>query len=335
MRCGAGTSIAVVISGAIVSTMAVGLAGAVLRTTPPSGLAVSEIPAVYLVAYRAASERFSLGTDGWSFLAAIGKIESDHGRSSAPGVTSGQNGHGCCAGPMQIHNGFGSGGGTWGAFKADGDQNGRVDIYDPDDAAATAAHYLKVSGAPADWRAAIFAYNHAGWYVDDVIRQAAEYRAQSDRPMTVQKVGPLGPGSWLADVPGFPGERCDRRIIADVLRITERYGLTVNDCFGGEPHALNGEHPLGLALDLTPVDGDWNRTLRLSLNAGWSPSCARSGCPGRGPFRVVLYNGFPGHGDPRFTSRPHLHLSWEHGPASRFSPAPWVRVLSPSGASSS
>ncbi len=334
MRPSAGGAIAILVSGAMASTMAVGLAGAVLAPAPASGIAVSDIPPAYLAAYEAASDRFSLGADGWSYVAAIGKIESDHGRSTAPGVSSGQNAHGCCAGPMQIHNGFGSGGATWGAFKVDGDHDGRADIYDPDDAAASAARYLRASGAPGDWRAAIFAYNHAGWYVDDVLRQAAEYRAESARPVAGEKVGALAPSAWLADVPGFPGERCDRRILADVLRITNRYGLILTDCFGGEPHALNGEHPLGLAVDLAPVDGNWNRTLRLSLDSGWSPACARSGCPGRGPFRVVLYNGFPGHGDPRFAAFPHLHLSWEHAQTSPFSPAPWVRVLNPTGTSS-
>ena len=131
----------------------------------------------YLAAYEQSAARFELGSDGWSYLAAIGKIESDHGRSTAPGVHSGQNAYGCCAGPMQIHNGFGSGGGTWGAFKVDGDGDGRADIYDPADAIATAARYLRASGAPADWRTAVFAYNHAGWYVDRSSRQAAAYRA--------------------------------------------------------------------------------------------------------------------------------------------------------------
>jgi hypothetical protein len=132
---------------------------------------------------------------------------------------------------------------------------------------------------------------------------------------------------WLVAVPGFPAERCDRRIIADVLYLVRHYGLDLTDCFGGEPHARDGEHPLGLAVDVVPADGRWTRTLQLATDYGWSPSCAAAGCAGRGPFRVVLYNGFPGHGDPRFTSSAHLHLSWEHGAASPFSPAPWVRLI--------
>jgi hypothetical protein len=156
---------------------------------------------------------------------------------------------------------------------------------------------------------------------------AADYRRAS------APGGPPSEGNWLASVPGFPGERCDARIVPDVVALVRAYGLQVIDCFGGEPHAIAGEHPMGLALDTAPVDGDWRRTERLARAAGWAPACAATGCSDRGPFRVVLYNGFPGHGDPRHSRRPHLHLSWRHGPAAPFSPAPWVQsVLSPATA---
>ena len=145
-----GTAICVGAGGVVLA------AGVLASAAPgsPGPLAagpVDGIPADYLAAYRASAVRFELGDDGWSYLAGIGEVESDHGRSRAPGVHSGQNAHGCCAGPMQIHNGFGSGGGTWGTFKVDGDADGREDVYDPEDAIATAARYLSASGAPSDW----------------------------------------------------------------------------------------------------------------------------------------------------------------------------------------
>jgi hypothetical protein len=161
--------------------------------------------------------------------------------------------------------------------------------------------------------------------VDRVVRHAADYRDVAQT--TTVSLAPPDRSGWLAPVPGFPGERCDRRIVADVVYLTGAYGVRLTDCFGGEPHALNGEHPLGVAADLVPKDGDWDRTLRLAGDFGWTRSCAATGCANRGPFRVLLYNGFPGHGDPSSTSNPHLHVSWEHGPAEPFGPAPWVRVL--------
>jgi hypothetical protein len=42
--------------------------------------------------------------------------------------------------------------------------------------ANAAANYLRASGAPGDYRRAIFAYNHAGWYVAEVEDWAARYR---------------------------------------------------------------------------------------------------------------------------------------------------------------
>jgi hypothetical protein len=228
---------------------------------------------------------------------------------------------------MQIHNGYGSGGGTWGRFRVDGDGDGRTNVYDPEDAIATAAAYLRASGAPGDWRAAIFAYNHSDAYVSQVMARAAAYRqgGATDAETVVRG----GSGAGLAPLPGFPGERCDVRIVPDVEFLARAYGISVTDCFGGAPHELAGEHPLGLAVDAVPVDGDWERTRILATRYGWNPECARSGCAGRGPFRVILYNGYPGHGDPAHTSSPHLHLSWQHAPAAPFSRARWVRVLAP------
>jgi hypothetical protein len=310
----------------IACVLAAALARAVVGSPRFSvGAPVADIPPAYVAAYRSAATRFGLAAEGWSYLAAIGKVESNHGRSTASGVHSGQNFHGCCAGPMQIHNGFGSGGATWGVYKTDGDGDGRLDIYDPDDAIATAARYLRSSGAPTDWRSAVFSYNHAGWYVEDVLRRAAAYRLAATSPPSLPTPEPVGGSTWLVDVPGFPGERCDGRIVAEIVALVRAYGLHVHDCFGGAPHATNGEHPLGLALDVAPTDGDWSRTERLARAAGWSPACASEGCPDRGPFRLVLYNGFPGHGDPHHSRRPHLHLSWNHGATVPFSRAPWVR----------
>src|SRR5919199_3616006 len=66
-----------------------------------SPLALADIPAGYLAAYLAA-DRHCPGLR-WQLLAAIGKVESDHGRSRAPGVRSGLNRFGCCSGPMQFN----------------------------------------------------------------------------------------------------------------------------------------------------------------------------------------------------------------------------------------
>src|SRR3954454_12967707 len=137
----------------------------------PSGLARGEIPSVYLRLYREIGERY--GLDPW-ILAGIGYVETQHGQSAAPGVRSGVNAFGCCAGPMQIS--LAGSPSTWERFRVDGDGDGRMSVYAPADAIATAARYLKASGAPADYHAALFAYNHAEWYVAQVLAKADEYR---------------------------------------------------------------------------------------------------------------------------------------------------------------
>src|SRR4051812_42024863 len=155
-----------------------GIIGAVFGLQPlqtggsgPSAVARGDIPSRYLELYEAAGERY--GIDPW-ILAAIGSIETDHGRSTAPGVRSGVNTFGCCGGPMQFSL-IGSPS-TWDSYGLDGDGDGRASPYDPADAIPAAARYLRASGAPGDYHAAIFAYNHADWYVAQVLAKAAQYR---------------------------------------------------------------------------------------------------------------------------------------------------------------
>jgi hypothetical protein len=297
-------------------------------TSEPSGVALANIPAQYLRLYRSAGQRYRID---WAVLAGIGKVETDHGRSPAPGVQSGVNSYGCCAGPMQFSI-VGAGGGTWGAYGVDGDHDGRKDVYDPADAIPAAASYLRASGAPGDYRRALFAYNHSAAYGVEVLRWADRYRAAA-QAVTAPGGGsvqvPLV-GRWLSHVPGTSVE-CDARIVRDVQYLLHAFRLTATSCFSRSAvHATGGEHPLGLALDAVPADGSWDRALAAARAFGWSASCAASGCEGvvSGPFRVVLYNGYPGHGDPAHAgANAHIHFSWQHAPARPFSPAAWAAAM--------
>src|SRR5262249_41431662 len=150
----------------------------------PSPTPRAEIPPAYLALYEQAGARY--GIDPW-ILAGIGSVETDHGRSTAPGVHSGVNTYGCCAGPMQFSVlGPGS---TWDRYGIDGDHDGRKDVYDPADAIPAAARYLRASGVPGDYHAAIFAYNHADWYVAEVLAKAAQYRADAPLPTDAGDLG--------------------------------------------------------------------------------------------------------------------------------------------------
>jgi hypothetical protein len=294
-----------------------------------SGAALADIPTRYLAIYRRTGDH--LGLD-WAILAAIGKVETDHGRSRLPGVHSGINCAGA-AGPMQLgigagNHGCGDAGDAWATYGTDGNGDGRLDVYDPADAIPAAGGYLRGAGAPRDYRRAIFAYNHAAWYVARVLATAERYRGASAAASTNVRRVPFT-GRWLARVPGT-NEHCDARIVNDVLYLVHRFGLTVTACFAASGHDVHGEHPLGLAIDVVPSDGNWDRTQAAARLFGWSETCAATGCAGdvRPPLRVVLYNGYSGHGDPEHcrapACQPHLHVSWAHAPTEPLSPAPWV-----------
>ncbi|MFC4912735.1 lytic transglycosylase domain-containing protein [Actinomadura gamaensis] len=104
----------------------------------------------------------------WTVLAAIGQVESDHGRN--PGRSSAG-----ALGPMQFLPS------TWATYGVDGDGDGKADIMNPYDAIPGAAKYLCANGAGkggASLYRAIFAYNHADWYVQKVLGLARAYAAQ-------------------------------------------------------------------------------------------------------------------------------------------------------------
>jgi membrane-bound lytic murein transglycosylase B len=134
----------------------------------PSRAAVADIPAGYLRLYRQAGARYRIR---WSVLAAIGKVESDHGRVRLAGVRSGSNWAGAC-GPMQIGCVPGSrAGNSWARY-------GRGSVYDPAAAIPAAARYLLDHGARHHLDRALFAYNHSRAYVAKVKQLAHRYAAR-------------------------------------------------------------------------------------------------------------------------------------------------------------
>ncbi|MGH3290426.1 MAG: lytic transglycosylase domain-containing protein [Trebonia sp.] len=128
--------------------------------TPPTGR-----PANYLQLFQESAARYCPGLS-WTVLAAIGQIESSDGRNPGPSTAG-------ALGPMQFLPS------TWAAWGIDGfGDTGAPDIMNPFDAVPSAARLLCADGAAsggAGLRQAIFDYNHATWYVDEVLTLAAEY----------------------------------------------------------------------------------------------------------------------------------------------------------------
>jgi len=164
----------------------------------PSSLALADIPSAYLALYRAAATRFHLD---WAILAGIGKVECDHGRNPDPSCTrQGAVNSAGAGGPMQFL------ASTFASYGVDGDGDGRIDRWQPADAIYSAANYLRASGAPGDYRRAIFAYNHASWYVDEVEHWASVYRGAASSTASAPPTGEGGAQS-AAPVRWTPGER--------------------------------------------------------------------------------------------------------------------------------
>jgi hypothetical protein len=145
------------------------------RSEPPSPAARADIPTTYLQLYQQTAPRCP-GLS-WAVLAAVGKVESDHGRTRLPGVRSGWNAAGA-AGPMQFGIGVGRAGNAWARYGADFDHDGRRSVYDPGDAIPAAADYLCAAGASGRLDRALYAYNHSWSYVAKVKDIAARYRAR-------------------------------------------------------------------------------------------------------------------------------------------------------------
>jgi hypothetical protein len=123
------------------------------------------IPADYYDLYRKAGTEYGIP---WNVLAGVGKVETSHGTSRLPGVSSGENYAGA-GGPMQFLEP------TFRAFGVDGNGDGEKDRYDPEDAIPSAARYLKHNGAPERMRTALFMYNHSWDYVNLVLEWARRY----------------------------------------------------------------------------------------------------------------------------------------------------------------
>ena len=131
-----------------------------VTTTVPVGT-----PTNYLTLYQDSAAEYCPGLS-WTVLAAIGQIESDHGANDGPSSAG-------ALGPMQFLPS------TWAIWGTDAfGQAGPPDIMNPLDAVPSAARMLCADGAAAggaSLEGAIYDYNHAGWYVSEVLTLAEEY----------------------------------------------------------------------------------------------------------------------------------------------------------------
>jgi transglycosylase-like protein with SLT domain len=118
-----------------------------------------EIPPFLLPIYQSCGTEYGIP---WQVLAGINKIETAFGTNLNVSSAGAE-------GWMQFIPS------TWSVYGVDANNDGVRDPYNPVDAICAAARYLKAAGGDKDIRQAIFAYNHASWYVDEVLLYANQY----------------------------------------------------------------------------------------------------------------------------------------------------------------
>ena len=204
-----------------------------------SGLAANGIPNIALNAYRVAAARMASADPGcgiqWPLLAAIGRVESDHGRyggallyadgTSLPriigipldgsrsayigdtdgGTLDGDTRYDHAVGPMQFIPS------TWASWGVDGNGDGVASPFNVNDAALAAARYLCASGGDlrthAGQVAAVLAYNDSDQYLAQVLALATAYGQGvrvDDVPITGPTTGGLPPASPWVGAPVNP-----------------------------------------------------------------------------------------------------------------------------------
>jgi murein DD-endopeptidase MepM/ murein hydrolase activator NlpD len=189
LGCGALLFVALAILTGSVGVLAGDWGGLARPSLPEPAEAVADIPPDYLTRYQDAARQFDLD---WPVLAAVGRVESDHGRITAD-CTPNEAG---ALGPMQfLPASFAQASGWAGLSDAD--------ICDPADAIPAAAAHLRHFGAPDDWRRALYAYNHSQAYVDLVLAWAARYGSTATTvwPLDGVITQPFGPTDFALEPP--------------------------------------------------------------------------------------------------------------------------------------
>jgi hypothetical protein len=263
----------------VLGLMALGLSTSIIGGGAPSASAQEDIPAQLLPIYQTAAD--SCPGLPWSVLAAIGKVESDHGRSSAPGVRSGVNRFGCCAGPMQfnIRNGRPSTWDTWGTGVV-------AQVYDPAHAVPAAARKLCADGlaqpdrirqdpcpdvvGSAALHVALKRYNNACWYVHEVVTLAGRYTSSSPplplsrdpfvRALVANKRITTTTSHGCNPKADLASGKLDLRVQSLLAVLAERHTIRLSCLRSGHSRFVKGttrvsNHSVWRAVDIDVVDG--------------------------------------------------------------------------------
>ena len=239
------------VTGVTATALLIGaMPGGVQAEAGASEAARSQVPPPMLDLYRQAA-----GTCpglSWTVLAAIGQVESHHGREA--GVSSAG-----AVGPMQFMPE------TWVQYGMDASGDGRIDVQDPADAIFSAASLLCANGAaqPGGLRGALWTYNHASWYVDLVVATAELYAAREAHAPTAEAASLMAsPNLVLTDLARGDIEdgRVDPRVLQILAGAAQIHTIAVSVIQSGHSPFVEGtsrfsNHLFGRAVDIYMVDG--------------------------------------------------------------------------------
>ena len=133
-----------------------------IPSIPSSSCAAAGVPPVLVPIYERAAAAYGLGPQGPAVLAGINEVETAFGTDLNVSSAGAE-------GWMQFMPS------TWETYGVDANGDGVKDPNNPEDAIFAAARYLKAAGMPQNTSGAIFAYNHASWYVAEVLANASCY----------------------------------------------------------------------------------------------------------------------------------------------------------------
>ena len=144
-------------------------------------------------------------------------------------------------------------------YGVDANGDGVKDPYNPVDAIFAAARYLRAAGADKDLRRAIFAYNHADWYVDSVLMRAQVDRRAADRPRRLAHRPHAGPLPGRTPRPPTPASSTQGRPRRKVRTAQRRRGRRVRRAAPRHRHLL----PQGRRRSIAVNDG---RVVRIGTS---------------------------------------------------------------------
>jgi murein DD-endopeptidase MepM/ murein hydrolase activator NlpD len=240
----------------------------------------------------------------WQVLAAINKVESNWGRNMGPSSAG-------AIGWMQFMPS------TWVRWGVDANGDGVADPWNPTDAVFSAARYLAAAGGATDLYRGVFAYNHADWYVNEVLSLANLYSGNSTFAFSLDRMqqsldaarNAAARGGELV-IAAEKAARSDSRVVAHwqaraekTALLSDRLALEQRAGHAAERRDAANARVAQLQRDLATLQQKLERAQQAAVSASFDPAASQV-------LAAPSYSGgyvFPVGGGPGVVSASHTH----------------------------